>query len=53
MTVKQAEKKGYSPLTFSYAENERGMEKVVADMKRGNIDHVIVDEDNGKSVWRK
>ena len=54
MTAEQATKKGYHPVTEPYLDEELHMaSKVVADMEKGNIPHVMVQEDLGKAIWRK
>ena len=54
MTKAQATKQGYSAVTFPFEPGEENMmQKVVADLKRGNITHTIVDVEGGKEVWRK
>jgi len=54
MTKENALKQGYRALTTGYKlPNEQWMlDNVLADMKRGGIDAVLVD-DNGIEVWRK
>lgn len=54
MTTAQAEKDGYKPITYAYGTAEQHMlDKVEADMKRGNVDFVLVETEEGKEVWRK
>jgi hypothetical protein len=54
MTKDNALKQGYRPMTTGYnLPNEQWMlDNVLADMKRGEFDAVLVD-DNGIEVWRK
>ena len=50
----QAADQGYRPLAGPYTTEEAWMMwNVIADMSRGNIPFVIVDEDGGESVWSK
>jgi hypothetical protein len=46
---------GYRPLTGGYQmpAEKRMLENVLADMRRGNIDHVVVGGRTGVAVWRK
>jgi len=54
MTEREAKAKGYTPLTIPYTRSENHlMQKVIGDMKSGNIPHTLVDEEEGVSVWRK
>jgi len=45
---------GFRPLTIGYQlPQERPMlDNVVADMRRGNINHCLVQSNSGVSVWR-
>jgi hypothetical protein len=53
MTAQEAREKGYRPLTTKYIPKEQWMlENVLADMRRGGIDHVLVEQDGGVEVWR-
>lgn len=46
---------GYRALTNGYQmpAEKRMLENVLADMRRGNIDHVVVGGRTGLAVWRK
>ncbi len=46
---------GYRALTGRYylPEEQRMLDAVVSDMRRGNISHVLVKDRLGVSVWRK
>jgi hypothetical protein len=54
LNAKKAKKAGYRPLTRAYrVPDERWMlDRVRLDMLRGSIDHVLVRENGGTSVWR-
>jgi ATP sulfurylase len=53
MTAQEARAKGYRPLTTKYIKKEQWMlDNVLADMRRGGIDHVLVEQDGGVEVWR-
>ena len=49
-----AKAEGFRPLTNGYQlPQERPMlDNVLADMRRGNINHCLVQSDGGASVWR-
>jgi hypothetical protein len=55
MNRRGAKAAGYRALTGRYClPGERGMlDGVLADMRRGNISHVLVKEGLGISVWRR
>ena len=54
MTPQQAKANGSRPMTNPYRPEEQWMlDNVVADMKRGNIDHCLVEVVGGVEVWRK
>ena len=55
MTTKRAKAAGFRALTIPYAfPEELGMlDHVLADLRRGNIAHVLVTEPRGFSVWRR
>src|SRR5262245_38156275 len=55
ITMNEARAAGYRALTNNYQlPEEQGMlEGVLADMRRGRIDHVLVKRRGGVSVWRK
>ena len=55
MKTKLARAAGYRAVTGSYQlPGEQGMlEKVLADLRRGDIDHVLVKAGRGVSVWRR
>lgn len=46
---------GYRALTLSYdlGREKALLEKVLSDMRRGNIDHVLVATNEGLAVWRR
>jgi len=52
---KEAEAAGYRALTTRYVlpEEQWMLDGVLADMKRANVDHVLVREGVGVSVWRR
>ena len=54
LDTKTAEAAGYRPLTIGYQlPQERPMlDNVLADMRRGNINHCLVQSNGGVSVWR-
>jgi hypothetical protein len=53
ITVEEATSRGYHPLTTKYTPKEKWMlDNVLADMRRGGIDHVLVAQDGGVEVWR-
>lgn len=50
----EAKQKGYQALTVAYRPEEQEMlDSVMSDMKRGGVDTVIVETDQGPEVWRK
>ncbi len=51
----KAEVAGYHALTFTYrVPEELGMlDRALGDLRRGNISHVLVQEEAGFSVWRR
>ena len=55
MNIKRAGAAGYHALTTSYRlPGERALlDSVLADMRRGNISHVLVRERRGVAVWRR
>ena len=55
MNTNGATASGYHPLTGGYRlPVEQGMlDNVLGDMRRGNIDHVLVKDGVGLSVWRR
>ncbi len=55
MSEKRAEVAGYRAVTLRYRlPGELVMlEAVLADMRRGNISHVLVKDRLGASVWRR
>ena len=55
MSVQAAEECGCRPLTTAYyLPSEQWMlDKVLADMQRGNIEAVLVPDGGGVEVWRK
>ncbi len=55
MNRRGAKAAGYRALTGRfYLPGERGMvEGVLADMRRGRIDHVLVKVPGGVAVWRR
>ena len=55
MNSKEATEKGYRPLTTAYnLPHEQWMiDNVMADMARGNIDAVLVGNDERPEVWRR
>ena len=53
LTKEQAETLEFKSLTWPYTGIEKPMlEKVVADMKSGNIQHAVVRVAGGLEVWR-
>jgi hypothetical protein len=54
LDTKTAEAAGFRPLTIGYLlPQERPMlDNVLADMRRGNINHCLVKTKGGASVWR-
>ena len=55
MTGSKARRAGYRALTVGYrvpAEQEM-LDRVLGDLRRGNVAHVLVKERRGFSVWRK
>jgi hypothetical protein len=46
---------GYRPLTSGYRlpQEKAMLDNVVADLRRGKIDHVLVRGRDGVSVWRR
>ena len=54
MNEQEAIKNGYRPLTTAYQPKEQWMlDNVLEDMKRGNIDAVLVPDSGGLEVWRR
>jgi hypothetical protein len=55
LTTKGARVAGYRALTTPYQlpREQEMLDGVLADMRRGNIDHVLVKECGGFSVWRR
>ena len=55
MTPQAAEAAGYRALTTEYKipEEQWMMDRVLADMKRGGIDTVIVSMARGPEIWRR
>ena len=55
MTKTEAKSKDYRQLTDGYSlPREQWMiTNTIADMKRGGIDFALVDDTDGKQVWRK
>jgi hypothetical protein len=55
MTPQAAEAAGYRALTTEYKipEEQWMMDRVLADMKRGGIDTVIVSMARGQEIWRR
>ncbi|MFA9263001.1 MAG: hypothetical protein ACEQSB_06685 [Undibacterium sp.] len=55
MSEKDAKANGYRPLTTSYQlpKEQWMLDNVLADMKRGNIDTVLVPDAVGVEVWRR
>jgi hypothetical protein len=51
---KVAKARGYEPLTHRYRlpKEQAMLDNVLADMRRGNIDYVVVRENGGVAVWR-
>jgi len=53
-TKAEAEKKGYAPLTLPHTKGEQWMlNNVIADMRRGGVQFLIVNEPEGLTVFRK
>ena len=54
MNKRTARAAGYRPLTGDYQlpDEQRMLDGVLADMRRGDIDHVLVKARRGVSVWR-
>lgn len=53
ITSAVAEKKGLRPLAGPYSAKEDWMaENVSRDMRRGGIDHALVEVKGGAEVWR-
>lgn len=54
MNTRGARAAGYRALTVSYhLPREQGMlDNVLADLRRGHIDHVLVRTKSGVAVWR-
>lgn len=52
---KDAKAAGYRTLTTRYylPREQWMLDGVLADMKRANVDHVVVREPGGVSVWRR
>ena len=46
---------GYRALTHSYflPQEQEWLDNVLADMRRGGIDHVLVRQPGGLAVWRR
>ena len=55
LNLKQAEARGYRALTTKYylPREQWMLDGVLADMRRANVDHVLVREPGGMSVWRR
>lgn len=53
LTPSEAEKKGLRPLAGPYTSREDWMaQNVIGDMRRGGIEHALVEENGGVEVWR-
>ena len=52
---REAQTAGYHALTIAYQLpcEQALLKNVLADLRRGNIDHVLVKEPAGVSVWRR
>jgi hypothetical protein len=55
ITPGQARRSGYRPITTGYRlpQEQWMLDNVIADMRRGGIDHQLVDGEIGPEVWRK
>ena len=55
ITEIEARAAGYRALTSEYRvpDEQWMLDRVLADMRRGNISHALVKEPGGFSVWRK
>ena len=55
LKTKPTASSGYRPLTSGYRlpQEQDMLDNVVADMRRGKIDHVLVRGRDGVSVWRR
>jgi hypothetical protein len=55
MKTDQARAAGYRALTNRYQlpQEQAMLDGVLADMRRGRIDHVLVKGNGGVSVWRR
>ena len=55
VNTRSARAAGYRALTIGYQlpAEQRLLDNVLADMQRGNIDHVLVKLPNGVAVWRR
>jgi hypothetical protein len=53
--AKRARDNGYVPLTKGYRlpKEAHMLERVIADMRRGKIPHVLVSSNEGPEVWQK
>ena len=54
MDSKSAKLAGYKPLTIGYKLPQQLslLDRVLKDMRRGRINHCLVEEDDGVAVWR-
>ena len=53
ITTQQAEEQGLRPLSGPYTIGQTWMlENVLADMRRGQIEHAVVTTETGTEVWR-
>jgi hypothetical protein len=55
MGKREAEAAGYRALTSRYylPKEQWMLDRVLADMKRANVDHVLVKDPPGVAVWRR
>ena len=55
VNTKEARAWGYRALTCNYhlPREQRMLDNVLADMRRGSIDHVVVRRRDGVAVWRR
>jgi hypothetical protein len=55
LNCRKAEAAGYRALTTTYylPREQWMLDRVLADMRRANVDHVLVREGVGVSVWRR
>ena len=53
--IKAAKAAGYRALTNTYQlpQEQEMLDGVLADMRRGHIDHVLVKANGGVAVWRR